>query len=693
MLRHGHARLLIADEVGLGKTIQAGLVLAELSSLDEGFRAVVLVPASLGDQWVEELRERFRLPATRVDADWLLTRARELPPDVNPWSLPGIYVCSIDLAKRPETLRALEDVTWDALVVDEAHAASRGTARLAAAHAVGCRSLRVLLLTATPPDGDPPQFEAMASIGSLGTDRLVRFRRLRSDVAQQPNRRSLLLQVRLSSAERRMHRLINRYTSVVWKEGGVGGRLAAMVLRKRALSSARSLAASVRRRSELLAALPSTTEWQQPLPLDFEDSVADGVPDALIAAPALADSGKERAFLDEIASTALAASKAESKIRALIRLLGRARQPAIVFTEYRDTLVYLEDRLRIAGHECILLHGGMDPRERAESVARFHASGSVLLATDAASEGLNLQRRCRLVIHFELPWTPARLEQRTGRVDRLGQSRRVHEILLVARHTAERTVLLPLARRARLAREHDARAGAIASLTEARIAAAIIGREPLDDSSHHPPSDVQVADLEHEALADVRRAENERRHGAGCSADTNRDRPLATSFRCRNTHALTLLLRVTLRDESGRVVHSELLALRARTLWSRLRRPSELRAAIARLTGDEWRTIVSIADRSSDESLANVAQQHAAVLRSLWLRNDAFSKTLASAASRLAQPGLFDVRVARALAARNRVLTMLADETGRRAEATASAQLLPREVALVALCAGSLDPR
>ena len=111
----------------------------------------------------------------------------------------------------------------------------------------------------------------------------------------------------------------------------------------------------------------------------------------------------------------------------------------------------------------------------------------MLLATDAASEGLNLQRRCRAVVHYELPWSPARLEQRTGRVDRIGQSRRVHEILLVAGDTAERLVLAPLAKRA--ARAGSAMPGSsrlVDAIAESRVASAVMDGEPIVHADRQP---------------------------------------------------------------------------------------------------------------------------------------------------------------------------------------------------------------
>ena len=185
----------------------------------------------------------------------------------------------------------------------------------------------------------------------------------------------------------------------------------------------------------------------------------------------------------------------ESKTRFLLRLLARMRQPAIVFTGVprharaaaprshgRRTRGLRPARRDVAG-------GAVGIQRRSTSEHTFNRHGPakagrhrgaphILLATDAASEGLNLHRRCRAVVHFELPWSPARLEQRTGRVDRIGQTRRVHEILLIADDTAERLVLAPLAKRA--ARARSAMPGAsrlVNALTESRVASAVMDGE------------------------------------------------------------------------------------------------------------------------------------------------------------------------------------------------------------------------
>ena len=225
----------------------------------------------------------------------------------------------------------------------------------------------------------------------------------------------------------------------------------ATVLTKRALSSAAALALSTNRRLDALAGVPADPLAQRALPfdapIDIDDDLADAAP--LLASPAFDQAGDERVALDRILAAATHASPHERKVAALRRLLRRVREPLIVFTEYRDTLMRLEAdesvrRLR----RPVLLHGGLSRHERRLAVQAFTSGrADLLLATDAGSEGLNLQRNCRLVVNLELPWNPVRLEQRIGRVDRLGQTRTVHAIHLYAARTPESRVLAGLVRR------------------------------------------------------------------------------------------------------------------------------------------------------------------------------------------------------------------------------------------------------
>jgi superfamily II DNA or RNA helicase len=656
MLRHARLRILIADEVGLGKTVQAGIILSELTCQDAGFRAIVLCPAGLREQWHDELASRFTLEAVAAGASWLERSARELPADVNPWSLPGTYIVSLDLAKRPEVLRALEDVTWDLAVVDEAHVLGVATGRLAAAAAIGARSRRVVLMTATPPDGDPAQFSTLAEVGlASGEAPVTLFRRTRRDVGVDRRRRSILLPVRLSAAETRMHRLLERYTSLVWREAGARGdraaRLAVTVLRKRALSSAASLSLSVARRLAILGTTAAGGEEQLRLPLGGdEDPLDDRIADTIIGASGLADVALERTFLSQIAAAAREAARSESKIRRLRRLLGRVREPAIVFTEYRDTLTRMAGALASTAAP-LMLHGGMTTRERSDVLRTFARAGGPLLATDAASEGLNLHERCRLIIHFELPWTPMRLEQRTGRVDRLGQRRRVHEVLLVARDTAERLVLAPLLRRARIAHAHGQR-GANA-LDESAVARIVLEGTPLEETPEAPPHETMAIDLRTEAEAERERLLACRTFAATARSATH-ERDIAVFCDRHPAGVTSIVLECVLETGSGRVVHRDLAAVEvpvASPPSGASRR--EIRAWAADVLAQHQDDIVAAVRAGRAIEIERARSLAVFLSRMLAARERTLTAVVTSTAQALVQAGLFERRAIAAASARD----------------------------------------
>ncbi len=467
---HGTARVLLADEVGLGKTVQAGWIISDMVHRYRHARVLVAVPAGLRGQWQSELRDHFAIDSRAADAAWLRRSFAELPADVDPWSLPGVYVTSIDFLKRTDVLRSLERQLWDALIVDEAHAAAAPTERHAALAIVASRARVVVLITATPFSGDTAAFASLSRLGTMADDPPLMFRRSRDDVGESRARRHRFAVIRISAAERRLQRLLERYTTAVWNTtSDEGARLAMTVLRKRALSSPGAVARSLDRRRELLAG--DHRAPQQLMLFDDESVTEDDEPVAALSAPGLPDEWREHRWLTQLAAAAHAAP--DSKREYLVRLIRRlGRESAIVFTEYRDTL----GQLATSFPGCLTLNGSMSTAARAEVQAEFNEHGGVLLATDAASEGLNLQRRCRVVICYELPWNPARLEQRIGRVDRIGQSRRVHAVTLVARDTAEDLVIARLARRlARVAATLGERDRLAGFLTDARTAGIVIG--------------------------------------------------------------------------------------------------------------------------------------------------------------------------------------------------------------------------
>jgi hypothetical protein len=282
----------------------------------------------------------------------------------------------------------------------------------------------------------------------------------------------------------------------VWREAGGDGRLAMVVLRKRALSGPASLARSLSRRLEGLGAGEHADGTPGQLSLVFDDSVGgeltdeDREPDRELAAPGLADGRTERSLLLDLLETARRASQHDSKADRLVTALRAAREPAIVFTEYRDTLEDLRERLE--GRVTLrLLHGAMLPGERQRSITAFESGAArVLLATDAAAEGLNLQRSCRWVFHYEVPWSPVRIEQRNGRVDRIGQPRRVHVWHFVAADTEEERVLARVAAKSSLAARDLG--------DQLRVAAAVFGETPDGPTTNTrtpcPPAAAAVAE-------------------------------------------------------------------------------------------------------------------------------------------------------------------------------------------------------
>lgn len=582
VVRGASSRILLADDVGLGKTVQAGLIVSELLARQSAERVLILTPAGVRDQCAAELRDRFAIDAELADAATLRALASSLPLGMNPWRTIAIAVASIDYVKRPEVLPAVLGARWDVVVVDEAHASAGDSERRAAVAAVAARAAYVVLATATPHNGDDAAFADLCALGGVpdrhtgAVDPLLIFRRTRRAVYGENPRHIHILRVRRSAAERHMHDALDRYRQAVAAEHGERV-LALAVLDKRGLSSPWSLAQSVDRRLAALASPAENHAVQLALPLGDPDGelTVDDAPPVWPSDLALADAREDRRLLTALVAAArTAALHDDSKLRCLRRLLRRVGESAIVFTEYRDTASHVLSEL---GRPALLLHGGMARRERAHVIDAFTRDpGSILVATDAAGQGLNLHHSCRFVINLELPWNPMRLEQRIGRVDRIGQKRRVHAVHFVANATTEIDILSRLQQRITRASHQLDSADPVRTLRESSTCARVA---PASESF------TEAAQRELERLTVARAISASEPHPRGAGSHEVVDRPLVLRVRRRRLRAVLAgrvleIYRVSSEDGDGCMVESRLVSV--------IRRADASVAALPTAVIDAW---------------------------------------------------------------------------------------------------------
>ena len=492
------ANLLIADDVGLGKTIEAGLVVQELI-LRHRVRSVLIVcPSALQIQWRDQMRDKFGLEFRSVDTELMRGLRRERGLHVNPWTHFPRLITSIDFLKRERPMRLFREVLpgpdepayprkFDLLIVDEAHnvaPSGRGKYATDSLRTLAIRTLAPhfehrLFLSATPHNGYPESFTALLELldpqrfaRGVSPDRnslsAVMVRRLKSELPPRwdgtprfPERKLEAIEVAYPPEELRIHRALRAYTQARLKGANdpiehVASEFVLKLLKKRLFSSPEAFARTLAQHTQSLqtarkagagTARPSAGLLRSQLEnVDEEfgdDAAADtALDDTLDTATRLfrALTPEERTLLDELRGWAEhARGKPDAKTQELIRWLKAQLQTldgqwtderVIIFTEYRDTQRWLLQMLTSAGlgggERLMSLYGGMasDQRERIKAAFQAHPETSpvrILLATDAASEGIDLQNHCARLIHVEIPWNPNRMEQRNGRIDRHGQ--------------------------------------------------------------------------------------------------------------------------------------------------------------------------------------------------------------------------------------------------------------------------------
>lgn len=494
-LRMPRTTLLVADDVGLGKTIEAGLVVQELLLRHRARTALVVCPASLRVQWRDELREKFGLEFRIVDRTLLGDLRRSRGVHTNPFSHFPRLIVSIDWLKGELGMRLLREVLpshpqiprrYDILIVDEVHNCApagaggryaRDTLRTAAIRTLAPHCEHRLFLSATPHNGYDNSFAALLELldphrfargirPTLEATREVTVRRLKQDLTHPdgsprfPRREVVMLEVEHPPEERAVHADLVAYGAARAQRlhGEQASKLAAdfvvTLLKKRLFSSPAAFLRTLEVHRQTLrrtasVAPPTHTVLErifEDAELDAgeeeaEEGVGPAIQEALEAAARTERNGpsaEELALLDRITTWAQRAAVTEDARTARLLDWVQAQvkpdkrftdERVIVFTEYRATQRYLQERLStrgIAGERVELLDGTTDDEDRERIKAQWQEPPGdhpvrVLLATDAASEGISLQRQCHLLVHAEIPWNPNRLEQRNGRVDRHGQ--------------------------------------------------------------------------------------------------------------------------------------------------------------------------------------------------------------------------------------------------------------------------------
>lgn len=537
-LARGHSRVLVADAAGTGKTVTAALAIAEsLATADS--RCLVLVPAHLITQWCHELERRVSVEPIVCDAAGVRRLERTLPAGRQAWSMSGCLVAPLDYVKQPHVLPGLSRLTWDLLVIDEAHNACGDSERHKACDALARRARQVLLMTATPSDGTGARFAVLHHLG--GSEPLVMLRHAGCPSGSAVRDRRL--RVRPDPSLVALHDALTDYAAML--VGGPRGNTPGMHLltslfTRRLLSSVHALRLSLARR---LALMDGALRFSQ-------TSLFDEDVDATLAAPSGLAQDDEQVAIAQLIDLARQAEAHERRPRMLERLLDRTDEPALVFTCYADTALWLADRL--AERSACAIHG-QQPPATIDATVRAFTSGSlrVLIATDIAAEGLNLHARCRRVVHYDLPWRPSTLQQRNGRVDRLGQARQPHSTLLmddVAAAHAAYTAVRALSDRMAVDEPRTARRWRI--LADAEVRRARARREPPDPISALPLPDDQthIIDI---ALFDRAGATVERR-GIAITATEDAATRWAELWVRRRSRALARSLRARARRRMRR---------------------------------------------------------------------------------------------------------------------------------------------
>lgn len=601
-MRMPRVSLLLADDVGLGKTVEAGLILSELVLQRRIQRILILTPASLRQQWQQEMHEKFCLHFDIVDRPQTTQLRRRLGLDANPWRASPHVIASYHYLKQPDVLEDFlatcrvpegsPHLPWDLLIVDEAHnlapaAFGEDSDLSSMLRRIAPQFEHKIFATATPHNGrtrcfsglleilDPARFSQTSEFTPAERARVqeVVVRRLKSEInaVTTPPRFSERhlgsVPLVLSPEERRLSAAFSSFRSALHeaiarasRTERVAGAFAIEVLGKRRLSSLHAFADSWHR---LVAGATADTAVPSAPAADVraseravrEETGDDTEQESRTAyaaevigawlrplAPSLrAEMDAITGALAELGLATVTAStrpSQDTRYAALVNLIRqRLRTPdgtawlpgerLVIFTEYKTTLDALVHRLRADFPDDgaivqLFGSGDMDEREKEAVKTAFNDPASaarILVATDAASEGLNLQRTARYLHHNDIPWSPSRLEQRNGRIDRYGQSRDVTVSHFISDDDADLAFMAFIAAKVHQIR-HDL--GATGEVIDAAVQRRLIQSAPDADLRLELERDLArlsgAAEVPHDATARSRDASGGQALGEQLSA-------------------------------------------------------------------------------------------------------------------------------------------------------------------------------
>lgn len=490
-------RFLLADDPGAGKTIMAGLLLKELKYRGLVERTLIVVPGHLKPQWIREMKEKFQENFKIVDrAVMSATWGQNVFTDDNQ------IIISMDFAKQEDVMFALKDSKWDMCMVDEAHKMSAykygqkidKTQRYHFGELLSPLTNYLLFLTATPHRGDPENFRllldllepgffadtSMLSESIQNKDNPLFLRRLKEDLKDFegapifPPRDVDTIKYYLCEDEKRLYNEVTEYVEKHFNKALQKEKrnvtFALTILQRRLASSTRAVRKSLERRHKRLEELHQKGQLIQEVGYE-EDYLEDleererwkkeeELLEKLTSAETLEELKEEISKLEELVVLAKEVEKkeVETKLTELKKVmdaenLQQSKTKLLIFTEAKDTLNYLVEKLKRWGYPVTYIHGGMNLDQRIRAENEFRNQFQIMVSTEAGGEGINLQF-CWLMVNYDIPWNPNRLEQRMGRVHRYGQQHEVHIYNLVAVDTREGEILAKLFEKLARIREH-----------------------------------------------------------------------------------------------------------------------------------------------------------------------------------------------------------------------------------------------